>query len=182
MATAGVAMLLATFHRPKHNQHLETPVTNNPRALQTFLLASFVLTLSAHSAAAESMTIRADLTEAPRGLIRGTLSLPVKPGPLTLIYPQWIPGYHSPTGPITDLSGLKFTANGKPVAWRRDLVDMYAFHVDVPTGASTLDINLEYQAPTGSSTNDPNTSSQLAVLEWNLITLFPKGSDAATIT
>src|SRR6478752_5412427 len=116
--------------------------------------------------AADSMTVRADLTEAPRGLIRGTLSLPVKPGPLTLIYPQWIPGYHAPIGPITDIAGLKFTTNGQSVTWRRDLVDMYAFHVDVPQGASTLDISLEYLAPTGGSTNDPNTSSQLTVLEW----------------
>jgi hypothetical protein len=147
------------------------------------LLASLALALITHSAsAAESMTIRADLTEAPRGLIRGTLSLPVKSGPLTLVYPQWIPGYHSPIGPITDLSGLKFTANRKPVTWRRDLIDMYAFHVDVPAGATTLDISLEYLAHTGASTNDPNTTSQLAVLEWNLITLFPKGSDAAKIT
>ena len=59
---------------------------------------------------------------------------------------------------------------------------MYAIHVDVPEGATTLDVSLEYLAPTGGSSNDPNTSSQLAVLEWNLITLFPKGSDAAKIT
>src|SRR3954471_11156667 len=86
----------------------EPPVTRpSPRS---FLLAWFALTLAAHSAAAQSMTIRADLTEAPRGLIRGTLSLPVNPGPLTLVYPQWIPGYHGPIGPITDLAGLKFTA------------------------------------------------------------------------
>jgi predicted metalloprotease with PDZ domain len=148
-----------------------------------FLLAVTALTLAAHSAtAAETMTLRADLTEAPRGLIRGTISIPVKPGPLTLVYPQWIPGYHSPIGPITDLSGLKFTVNGKPVAWRRDLVDMYAFHVEVPQGATKLDISLEYLAPTGGSSGDPSTSSQLAIFEWNFITLFPKGSDAAKIT
>jgi predicted metalloprotease with PDZ domain len=146
-------------------------------------LAFVAVTIAAPSVlAAELMTLRADLTEAPRGLIRGTLTMPVKPGPLTLVYPQWIPGYHSPSGPIADLAGLKLTANGKPVPWRRDLVDMYAVHVDVPQGVSTLKIDLEYLAPTGSSNHDPNTSSQLAVLEWNLITLFPKGSDAAKIT
>ena len=151
--------------------------------LRPFLLALTALTLAAHFAsAAETMTLRADLTEAPRGLIRGKLTIPVKPGPLTLVYPQWIPGYHSPIGPITDLSGLTFTAGGKSVIWRRDLVDMYAFHVDVPQGAPTLHISLEYLAPTGGSSGDPSTSSQLAILEWNLITLFPKSSDAARIT
>jgi predicted metalloprotease with PDZ domain len=155
-------------------------VSLTPRA---FLLAFITTAMIARfTLAAESMTLRADLTEASRGLIRGMLTLPVKPGPLTLVYPQWIPGYHSPIGPITDLAGLKFTANGKPVPWRRDLVDMYAVHVNVPQGTSTLDASLEYLAPTGSSTGDPNTSSQLAVLEWNLITLIPKGSDAAKIT
>ena len=83
------------------------------------LLALTALSLAASSAAAaESMTLRADLTEAPRGLIRGKLSIPVKPGKLTLVYPQWIPGYHSPIGPVTDLAGVKFNANGKPVTWR----------------------------------------------------------------
>src|SRR3954467_826881 len=120
---------------------MEKAVTNHRCPHLTYLLASLALTLIAHSAtAAESMTLRADLTEAPRGLIRGTLSLPVKPGPLTLVYPQWIPGYHSPIGPITDVAALKFTANGKPVTWRRDLVDMYAFHLEIPQGATTLDV------------------------------------------
>src|SRR4029079_9938569 len=123
------------------------------------------IALTAHSAtAAESMTLRADLTEAPRGLIRGTLTLPVKGGPLALVFPQWIPGYHSPIGPITDIAGLKFTANGKPVSWRRDLVDIYALHIDVPAGGTKLDVDLEYLAPTGGSTGDANASSQLAVL------------------
>ena len=162
--------------------YLEKPVSKYCRHYVA-TLALLALTLAAHSAiATESMTVRADLTEAPRGLIRGKLTIPVKPGPLTLVYPQWIPGYHGPIGPITDIAGLKFTANGKPVTWRRDLVDMYAFHVDVPQGATALDVDLEYLAPTGGSSSDPNTSSQLAVLEWNLITLFPKGSDAAKIT
>jgi predicted metalloprotease with PDZ domain len=157
------------------------PVSKHLRYCLT-TLAFLSLAIAVQPArAAESMSIRADLTEAPRGLIRGTLTIPVKPGPLTLVYPQWIPGYHGPIGPIADIAGIKFTANGKPVTWRRDLVDMYAIHVDVPEGASTLDASLEYLAPTGGSSNDPNTSSQLAVLEWNLITLFPKGSDAAKI-
>src|SRR5262245_52756316 len=95
------------------------------------------------------MSVRANLTDAPRGLFRATLSLPVKPGPLTLVYPQWIPGYHGPIGPITDLSALKFSIAGKLLAWRRDLVDMYAFHLEIPADATNLDVSLEYLAPTG---------------------------------
>jgi hypothetical protein len=83
------------------------------------------------------ITIVVDATDAPRKILHARLTIPVKPGPLTLFYPKWIPGEHGPTGPITDLAGLKFTAAGKTVAWRRDDVDMFAFHLEVPTGTST---------------------------------------------
>ncbi len=133
-------------------------------------------------AAAQNMTIRADLTDAPRGLMRATLTIPVKPGPLTLVYPQWIPGDHSPTGPITDLAGLKFSAAGKPVAWRRDLTDTYAVHLEIPSGVASLEVNLESFASTsGGPEEDPTTSDQLALLNWNVIALFPQGSDAAKL-
>ncbi|HEX4412264.1 MAG TPA: hypothetical protein VH107_01460 [Lacipirellulaceae bacterium] len=132
-------------------------------------------------AAAQQFSIHADLSEASRGLIRAKLSIPVKEGPLTLVYPQWIPGDHGPTGPITDLSGLKFTGGGKPISWRRDLTDMYALHLDIPSGVQNLDAELEYLAPTVGEAEEPSTSSQLAVLNWNLVTLFPKGSDASKI-
>ncbi len=132
--------------------------------------------------AAQQFSIHADLSDAARGLMRAKLSIPVSAGPLTLVYPQWIPGDHGPTGPITDLSGIKFTANGKPVAWRRDLTDMYALHLDIPKGVESIDAEIEYLAPSTSEADAPSTSSQLAVLNWNLVTLFPQGSDAAKIT
>src|SRR5579872_1756157 len=55
--------------------------------------------------------------------------MPVEPGALTLYYPQWIPGDHAPDGPIGDMMGLEITARGKRLAWSRDEVDMFAFHV-----------------------------------------------------
>src|SRR5262245_19070592 len=78
------------------------------------------------------ITIALDATDAPRKILHAHLRIPAKPGPLTLVYPKWIPGEHGPTGPITDLAGLKITAGTQTVAWRRDDVDMYAFHVEVP--------------------------------------------------
>ena len=141
----------------------------------------FVVHLIASETGAQQFAIHADLSEASRGLIRAKLSIPVSAGPLTLVYPQWIPGDHGPTGPITDLSGLKFTAGGKPIAWRRDLTDMYALHLDIPSGVQSLEVELEYLAPTTGEAEEPSTSSQLAVLNWNLVTLFPQGSDAAKI-
>ena len=116
---------------------------------RSFALAMLTMSLIATLAAAQNMTIQADLTDAPRGLIRGTLTIPVKPGPLTLVYPQWIPGHHGPIGPIADLAGLKFSAGGKTIPWRRDLTDMYAVHLDIPAGVKTLDVSLEYLGSTG---------------------------------
>src|ERR1700730_3567083 len=88
--------------------------------------------------------IALDAREAPRKILHARLTIPVKPGPLTLFYPKWIPGEHGPTGPITDLAGLKLSAAGKTVAWRRDDVDMYAFHLEVPAGATALDVMLDF--------------------------------------
>ena len=103
--------------------------------------------------------------------------LPVKPGPLTLFYPKWIPGEHSPTGPIVDLVGLKLSAGGKEISWRRDDVDMYAFHVDVPAGAEILEANYDYLSPaepTGSRER-PSSTAKLAVLNWYMVMLYPQG-------
>src|SRR4029077_10408838 len=79
------------------------------------------------SAWAQNATVRlsADLREAPRRIFHAHLEMPVKPGPLTLLYPKWIPGEHAPDGPIADLVGLKLTANGKTIPWRRDDMDMF---------------------------------------------------------
>ena len=82
-----------------------------------------------------------DATDTPRAIFNVRETVPVAgPGPLTLLYPKWLPGNHSPTGPIDKLAGLVITANGQPVEWKRDPVDVYAFHVDVPAGVQTLEL------------------------------------------
>ena len=74
-----------------------------------------------------TVALSVDASEAPRKIFHAQLRIPAKPGTLTLYYPKWIPGEHGPTGPITDLTGLKFTASGKTLPWRRDLLDGYHF-------------------------------------------------------
>ena len=72
-----------------------------------------------------------DATDIARRIYQVKETIPVGPGPLTLLYPQWIPGNHSPTGPIPALAGLQHAgATGKRVEWRRDPVNLYAFHLD----------------------------------------------------
>ena len=84
--------------------------------------------------AQNTVLLRVDATDAPRRLFHVQMTMPAKPGAMTLLYPQWIPGEHGPTGPIQNLVGLKIRGGGQTIAWKRDSVNMYAFHIDVPTG------------------------------------------------
>ncbi|MDT7780924.1 MAG: hypothetical protein QOC99_3436, partial [Acidobacteriota bacterium] len=126
-------------------------------------------------AVAQAVKLSVDATDAPRKLFRATEVIPVEPGALTLYYPAWLPGEHGPTGPIINLSGLRFTANGKTIQWRRDPVDMYAFHIEVPQGASAVEVALEFLAPTfsGGFTSGSSTTSHLALFSWNWLLLYP---------
>src|SRR3981081_4099347 len=74
--------------------------------------------------APSTITLHVDLTDAPRHLLHARLQIPVSAGPLTLEYPQWIPGDHRPAGPIDNLAGVVVHANGQTLPWRRDDVDM----------------------------------------------------------
>lgn len=108
-----------------------------------FILALLVCTGSAAFAQAVSIKLSVDATQAARNIVHTKFTIPARPGPLTFFYPKWIPGEHSPTGPINDLVGLKLSAGGKPVAWQRDAVEMFAFHCEVPQGADELKISFD---------------------------------------
>ncbi len=116
-------------------------------------------------------------------MLHARLSIPVQPGPLTLVYPKWIPGEHGPTGPIDDLAGIVFTAGGQTLPWQRDDVDMFAFHLNIPAGATDLDCKLDFLAtapPSGFSAG-ASTSVNLAMVSWNEILLYPPGRPASEI-
>jgi len=120
------------------------------------------------SAGAEPIHITADLSDAPRKIYHAEIDLPVRSGPLTLTTPKWIPGNHRPTGPVADITGVIFTANGQTLPWRRDEVDMYAFHLTIPAGVTTLHAHLDCIATA-------RISQKLAVLEWEKLLLYPAG-------
>src|ERR1700739_1326556 len=113
-------------------------------------LAAFAQNTSNHPA--PTVTVALDATEAPRKIFHARLTIPAAAGTLTLYYPKWIPGEHGPTGPIQDLAGLKFTAHGQTLKWRRDLLDGWTFHVEVPAGASEIEVSLDFIA-------SPNTEA-----------------------
>jgi predicted metalloprotease with PDZ domain len=144
-----------------------------------------MITMGSLALAAQSapITLSVDLTDAPRKILHATETMPVTPGPLTLVYPKWIPGEHGPTGPIENFAGFFITADGKPVKWERDKVDMFAFHITVPDGATKLEMKMDFLASSALSgfSAGGSTSANLALLSWNTLVLYPDGTDASAV-
>lgn len=121
--------------------------------------------------------LEVDLRDAARRVYHATMQFPVKPGPFTLVYPKWIPGEHSPNGPIVDVTGVHFRGDGQEIPWRRDNVDLYAFHCEIPAGVTTMEAALDYLLPKEDGTaGSPSATAQVAVLPWNLVVLYPQGA------
>jgi predicted metalloprotease with PDZ domain len=127
------------------------------------------------------LTLKVDVTDLERRLISVHESVPVRPGPLTLLYPEWLPGNHAPRGPIEGLAGLLITSAGHPVAWARDPVNVYAFHVQVPPGASRLDLEFEFASPLLREQGRTVVTPDLLGLQWNSVVLYPAGYYASRI-
>ncbi|MGC1903763.1 MAG: hypothetical protein WA715_08090 [Candidatus Acidiferrum sp.] len=139
----------------------------------------------AQSSPARPIKITVDATHASsQKILRSDLEIPVGPGPLTLYYSKWMPADHSPDGPITNLTGLKFTVNGQRIAWHRDPDDMYAVHLDVPAGATSLSAHVDFllSAPGPTIDFSAASSSKLFILMWHEVILYPKGRPANEIT
>jgi predicted metalloprotease with PDZ domain len=150
-----------------------------------FCLVMLVLSLLSNMVAAQSIELTVDLTDAPRNIFHSQLTIPVKPGPLTLVYPKWIPGNHRPSGPIANVTGVKMEASGQTLAWQRDPIDMYAFHVEIPAGANELRVSLDTITTDGSAgASGPAATSNVLDLNWNQVVLYPQGasSDEVQVT
>lgn len=122
-----------------------------------------------------TITLDVDATDIARHIFRVKERIPVQGGDITLLYPKWLPGNHSPTGRVDAVAGLIITANGKRVEWVRDPVDVFAFHVDVPAGAKALDI--EFQFLTSGTGNEGRVvmTPEMLNLQWNAVALYPAG-------
>ena len=114
-------------------------------------------------------TLVVDASTAGRGFVTSTMNIPVKPGPFTFVYPEWIPAYHGPHNPLADVSQIVVSANGRPLAWHRDKVDMYAFHVDVPQGVSSIKVRFTVLLNSGGS---KRATANLAVISWTRMLFY----------
>ena len=150
------------------------------------LLVLLALASPAQASSPTTATLAVDLTDTPRGLFHAVETLPAGPGPLTLEFPRWIPGEHGPTGPIGDLAGLVFEANGKAVSWTRDPIDLFAFNLVLPEGTTSLVARFDYlgAGSSGEYVDGPCSTANLALLSWNHVVLAPRGvrQDAFLVT
>ncbi len=132
-----------------------------------------------------TLAVKVDLTDAAKRIFRVHETIPVKSGPFTLLYPEWIPGEHAPSGPIQNVAGLIITANGKQLPWRRDLRDMFAINLDVPAGVSQLDVSFQFLSPApgqgslfgASASSTPN----FVDVEFNQVAFYPAGHYSSQI-
>jgi predicted metalloprotease with PDZ domain len=129
-----------------------------------------------------AIRLTVDATDLDRHIFNVRETIPVRAGEqLVLLYPQWRPGNHSPTGSVDQLAGLMIYASGARVEWRRDPVDVFAFHVDVPAGATSLDLSFQFTSPVDSSEGRIVMTPAMLNLQWSAVVLYPAGYFARQI-
>lgn len=124
------------------------------------------------------ITVAVDASDAPKKIFRSHMTFPATAGDFVLYFPKWIPGEHSPDGPVVDTAGIFFTANGQQLSWKRDTLDMFTYHVQVPAGVTSVEATMDYLSPIempGGYTAGSSATSEMAVLSWNQVVLYPKG-------
>ncbi len=123
-----------------------------------------------------TVQLTVDASDVTRGIFRIRERVPVTAaGDLVLLYPKWIPGGHTPRGDINKIAGFRFTANGQPLEWRRDTIDVTAFHVKVPAGVTAVDAEFQYVTPTASNQGRTVATPDMASIQWISNSLYPAG-------
>lgn len=122
------------------------------------------------------IALSVDATDVDRHIFRMHETIPVPAHEnLTLVLSKWLPGNHGPTGPIPLLAGLVITAGGQELNWQRDPVNMYAFHVEVPSGTPAIKVAYEYLSPLDSKQGRITITPDMLDVSWRPETLFPAG-------
>ena len=139
-------------------------------------LLTLALAAAPAGAAPPTLALAVDASDAARGILHARLVMPATPGPLTLVYPKWLPGEHGPTGPVNELIGPELSAGGHAIQWFRDSVDMYAFHCTIPGGAAELVATYDFLLPSGGQySGGISSTDKLAMVSWNQVVLYPAG-------
>ncbi len=175
------------FRQAKSIHSIDTMGATNMKLSRTLGVVCLVLffSLSSWSATPPTVTIFVDATSASRKIFHAKLKIPASAGDLTLYYPKWIPGEHAPDGPVVDLAGLKFSASGKTLKWRRDLLDGFTIYVEVPAGETEVNAELDFLSPAtfeGGFSAGSSATDKMALISWNQVLLYPKGWKSDDLT
>jgi predicted metalloprotease with PDZ domain len=124
-----------------------------------------------------TIDLNVDASDNLRGVFRVTETVPVPAGQTELILqlPEWLPGHHSPRGPINLIADIHFFADGQEVAWTRDPIEVYAFHVPVPAGTKAVTAKFIFTSPLRSSEGRVVMTPEMLNLQWNAVSLYPAG-------
>ena len=128
-------------------------------------------------------TIRLDIdaTNLNQRIFKVRQTIPVQSGPLTLLYPAWVPGGHSPRGAIDKIAGLTFKAGDRKLEWKRDTLNVHAFHLDVPQGVSQITAEFDFLTATGSGQGRVVMTPRMLNLQFLSTVLYPAGHYAGKI-
>jgi len=155
-----------------------------PSSSVTLILLALIWTMPS-GAVTRPILLQVDARDVTQGIQHAHLSIPVRPGPLTLAYPKWIPGEHAADGPLTQLVALQITSGARVVMWRRDSLDPFAFHVHIPPGAKDLEVRFDYVSPPKSFGDGygkaPNATAHLTILPFNHFILYPGDASVESI-
>ncbi len=153
-------------------------------AVRSALALLLVAAPLAAAPAPSPITLDVDARDCVRHVLHVREVVPVRPGPVALAYPKWIPGEHGPTGPIGDVVGLVLSANGHALAWRRDDVDMYVVHVDAPAGATALEVAFDFLLTdrTAGYSSAASGTQELLLLSWNQVLMYPAGTPSDQVS
>jgi len=128
-----------------------------------------------------AMTVRVDATNTAQWIFQVHATIPAAPGPLRLLYPRWIPGHHGPSGDVAQLAGLTVRVGGQRLLWMRAPDDLHGFDVQVPVGATAVDVHYQWLGPSkGVETNSLLSRDALA-LTWPSLVLYPAGRPLAEV-
>ena len=156
------------------------------RTLIALLLAGASVGCGAPSSPRPPIALEVDATDILRGIQHAHLVIPVQSGPLTLVYPKWIPGEHAATGPLTQIVGLMLSASGKAIAWNRDLRDPFSLHIEVPQAVDTIEAEFDFLSPPSAFGDGygktPNVTPHLLILPFNHVLLYPQGADVDALS
>ena len=151
------------------------------RAVLAVLLATTAVTTGAQADTISeqpypgTIVLKVDASNTAQQIFRVRQTIPAKPGKLTLLYPQWVVANHGPSGALNQFAGLKASANGKPLDWRRDPLNVWAFMVDVPADANAIDIEFQYLSPVEASQGRTTFTNDILGVQWQSLAIYPAG-------